>query len=258
MLHRFVDSRAILLVTALLMLSVPSVVLRLMPARAAAMATEAATCGAMGTYAVGRFGRVTPNAPPSTTSTPGGTAGSEQTVYPFTQLQGTLSIATYSGCGTTTAGAFTVHRTVSGLPRVQPQQGGSGQKAGPSVISCGIQCLPGTGVSSATGRFTQDPAHPNDPAYVMVSATITTTRASVQMGRPCTSKGCPPPVVITSTMIFTDVTGYLQVPAGTPQTVTLSFLPPPDDKSMAAPMALALVGNRGFGGVQQSTRGINQ
>ena len=91
----------------------------------------------------------------------------------------------------------------------------------------------------------EDPSHPHDATYVLVSATVTTARRRPGRGLPCApATGCPPAMVITSTVTFRDVTGYLQVPpAG--QRVTLSFLLPPVASTGVAPTALVLQGWRG-------------
>jgi hypothetical protein len=105
--------------------------------------------------------------------------------------------------------------------------------------------LPPTGVISASGRFAQDPMHPRDAIYLLVSATITTARLRPQHSLACsTLTSCPSVMVITSTATFREVTGYLQVPSPAGQTVTLSFLPPPVAGADVAPTALVLQGWR--------------
>jgi hypothetical protein len=245
---RFVDSRVLLFV-ALLLLGAPAVVWRLAPAQAAGKAA----CAAVGTYQIGSgIGVMAPPMPGSPQTGPGGS--SIAMPYPVTELSGTLTIATYSGCGTPTTGTFKVRRVLAHVPRVQPQQGTSKQ----TIVGPCIGCLQVAGVSSATGSFTQDTGHANDPRYVSVSGTIVSTRPGIEMGRPCTVQGCPPASVITSTVVFTDVTGYLQVAQGTPGEVTLSVLPPPDDTSMTAPTALILTGSRGRSGVQPLEQGARR
>jgi hypothetical protein len=197
----------------------------------AAHVAQQGSCAVLGTYRVGprvlplagaargRAGVQTPMAGPAL-AVPGG------------QLGGTLVIRAYTGCGGATLGSFAVHRTPVGPPlyrsrRVPP-------------------ALPPTGVISARGHFAQDPMHPRDATYLLVSATITTARLRPQHGLACaTPTGCPSVMAITSTATFRDVTGYLQVPLPAGQTVTLSFLLPPVTSTDAAPSALVLQGWRG-------------
>jgi hypothetical protein len=150
---------------------------------------------------------------------------------PGGQLRGTLVIRAYTGCGGATTGSFTVRRSPLGTPLYGPPRT--------------IPALPPTGVISASGHFAQDPMHPRDATYLLVSATITTARLRPQHGTPCsTPTGCPSVMVITSTATFRDVTGYFQVPSPAGQTVTLSFLPPPVAGTAVAPSALVLQGWR--------------
>src|SRR5579875_1054636 len=141
--------------------------------------------------------------------------------WPATILRGTMTIAGYGGCGgaAATSGTFAVQRMPFGPPTEQPQS-----SHGAGTIACAVPCYGLPGIVAATGTFRQDPRHAGDATYVLVSATITSTRPGPQMGRPCTpTTGCPPNVVIRSTVQVSDVTGYLQIPAGD-QTATLSFL----------------------------------
>jgi hypothetical protein len=101
-----------------------------------------------------------------------------------------------------------------------------------------------TGVQAASGSIAQDPTHAGDPLYVRVSATITTTRPAPVLGLMCPRKSaCSTNRVITSTLTFAGVTGYLQVPP-LGQTATLSFLPPPATGDGTASSALVLDGAR--------------
>jgi hypothetical protein len=104
-----------------------------------------------------------------------------------------------------------------------------GLRRGASALQCAIPCWPPpTGVISATGRFVQDPSHPHDATDVLVSATVTTARRRPGRSLPCApATGCPPAMVITSTVTLRDVTGHLRVPPPAGQRVTLSFLLPP-------------------------------
>ena len=194
------------------------------------------SCAVLGTYRVGP--RVLPLATAARgragvpTPVPGHATAGPAPAAPAGQLRGTLVIRAYTGCGGATLGSFAVHRTPVGPPlyrsrRVPP-------------------ALPPTGVISARGHFAQDPLHPRDATYLLVSATITTARLRPQHGLACaTPTGCPSVMVITSTATFRDVTGYLQVPPPAGQTVTLSVLLPPVASIDAAPPALMLQGWRG-------------
>jgi hypothetical protein len=166
------------------------------------------------------------------TPVPGHATAGPALASPVGPLRGTLVIRAYTGCGGATLGSFAVHRSPLGPPLYGPRRG--------------APALPPTGVISATGRFAQDPRHPRDAAYLLLSATVTTARLRPQHGLPCsTLAGCPSVMVITSTATFRDVTGYLQVPPPAGQRVTLSLLPPPVASTAVAPTALVLQGWRG-------------
>jgi hypothetical protein len=203
-----------------------------------------ATCAALGTYQIGsQF--VPAGQAPLKMGKPGVTATSASKpayVLPGWTLQGTLTLSSYTGCGTPTRGSFTVSRKIAGNPVTPQSQSGSR----PAIV-CRVPCWqPPTGIVTATGQFVQDPAHPNDPLYLSVNATITTVYPGPRMGRPCSVQyGCPGVSLITSTVSMNAVTGYLVVSgvgkavatsgsanarAAMPssvQQVTLSFLPPP-------------------------------
>ena len=205
-----------------------------------APAAQQGSCAVLGTYHVGP--RILPLAGAARgragvpTPVAGHAPASPAIAWPAGVLRGTLVIRAYTGCGGATRGSFAVHRTPVGPPL-------PGLRRGAPALQCAIPCWPPpTGVISATGRFAQDPSHPHDATYVLVSATVTTARRPGR-GLPCSTRtGCPPAMVTTST--FTDVTGYLQVPpAG--QRVTLSFLLPPVASTGVAPTALVLQGSRG-------------
>jgi hypothetical protein len=197
-----------------------------------AHAAQQVSCAVLGTYHVGppvlplagaARGRVGAQTPVAGRATAG-----PALAWPAGALRGTLLIRAYTGCGGATLGSFAVHRTPLGPPLPGPRRGAP------------------TGVISATGRFAQDPSHPHDATYVLVSATVTTARRRPGRTLPCApATGCPPAMVITSTTTFTDVTGYLQVPPPAGQRVTLSFLPPPVASTDVAPTALVLQGRRG-------------
>ena len=196
------------------------------------------SCAVPGTYRIGP--RVLPLAGAArgraSVQTPvaGAVTAVPAVAWPAWQLRGTLLIRAYTGCGgaTMTMGSFAVHRTPVGPPLYGPRRD--------------APLLPPTGVISATGRFAQDPSHPRDAAYVLVSATVTTARLRPQHGLPCsTLTGCPLAMIITATATFRDVTGYVQVPLPAGQRVTLSFLPPPVASTDVAPTALVLQGWRG-------------
>jgi hypothetical protein len=200
------------------------------------------SCAVLGTYHVGP--RVVPlaGAARGRVGTPTPVAGHAPAgpaiAGPAGVLRGTLVIRAYTGCGGATRGSFAVHRTLVGPPLY-------GLRRGAPALPCAVPCWPPpTGVISATGRFAQDPSHPHDATYVLVSATVTTARRRPGRGLPCApATGCPPAMVSTST--FTDVTGYLQVPPPAGQRVTLSFLLPPAASPDVAPTALVLQGWRG-------------
>lgn len=225
----------------------------------------ASSCPALGAYQIGpRLLPLRPSPPqhsgarPSPSASGHGQAqpwasGSGQgqsgvaIAWPLSALTGALTITAYSPCGAPTSGTFSVHRLPLRTPIRQPNRHGT-------TLPCAVPCYwPATGVISATGRFVQDTLHPNDPTFVAVSATISTARPGPMMGRPCsTHTGCPPPSVTVSSVSFNAVTGYLQVAPGN-QSATLTFLPPPDGSSAAAPSALALQGWRGVRPLPSST-----
>ena len=226
------------IVTALIVgtvIGLPGAAARTARAHAAHVAQQGG-CAVLGTYRVGP--RVLPLAGATReragvpTPVPGHATAAPAIASPAGQLRGTLVIRAYTGCGGATLGSFALHRTPVGPPLYRPR--GT------------VPALPPTGVISASGRFAQDPMHPRDATYLLVSATITTARLRPQHGAPCsTLTGCPSVMVITSTATFRDVTGYLQVPPPAGQTVTLSFLPPPVASTDVAPTALVLQGWRG-------------
>lgn len=204
------------------------------------------SCAALGTYHIGSSG---PHVTPQQLGTGSGVssvtgrpsrAGAAIAIAPWL-LTGTLTISAYSGCGQSTSGSFAVRRSLVGPPIERPG-------AARASIACvaGPPCgFPVTGVISATGSLAQDPAHPQDPTYVTVSATVVTARPGPRMGRPCSATtGCPPSTVIKSTVTFSNVTGYLQT-ASDGQTATLSFLPPPAANSGQPPTVMTLIATRG-------------
>ena len=162
------------------------------------------------------------------------------TVWPGYVLRGAITIDAYAGCGATaaTSGSFAVRRVLYGPPIARPQKGAGS-------IPCVDSCYSGmAGIVSATGTFSQDARHAGDPLYVLVTATITSTRPGPEMGRPCSpSAGCPAASTVRSTVHVNDVTGYLQVASGD-QSATLSFLPPPGVYVTAPSIALVLQGWR--------------
>lgn len=217
----------------------------------------ASSCPALGAYQIGpRLLPLQPSPPQHSGAQPAPAmsasgqaglwaAGSGQArpgatiAWPLSALTGALTITAYSPCGAPTAGTFSVHRLPLKAPIRQPNRHGA-------TLPCAVPCFwPPTGVISATGRFVQDTLHPDDPTFVAVSATISMARPGPMMGRPCSTRtGCPPPSVAISSASFSAVTGYLQVAPGN-QSATLTFLPPPNGNSAAAPSALALQGWRG-------------
>jgi hypothetical protein len=207
-----------------------------------APAAQPGGCAVLGPYHVGP--RVMP-----LTGTARGRAGAptpvagQATAGPataWTVLRGTLVIRAYTGCGSATRGSFAVHRTPVGPPL-------PGLRRGAPALQCAIPCWPPpTGVISATGRFVQDPSHPHDATDVLVSATVTTARRRPGRSLPCApATGCPPAMVITSTVTLRDVTGHLRVPPPAGQRVTLSFLLPPVASTGVGRTALVLQGWRG-------------
>jgi hypothetical protein len=207
-----------------------------------APAAQQGSCAVLGTYRVGP--RVLPLAgaargrtdvpTPVAGHAPAGTA----IAWPAGVLRGTLVIRAYTGCGGATRGSFAVHRTSVGPPLY-------GLRRGAPALPCAVPCWPPpTGVINATGRFAQDPSHPHDATYVLVSATVTIARRRPGRSLRCApATGCPPAMVITSTC--TDVTGHLRVPPPAGQRVTLSFLLPPVASTGVARTALVLQGWRG-------------
>jgi hypothetical protein len=207
-----------------------------------APAVQQGSCAVLGTYHVGP--RVVPLAGAARerarvpTPVAGHATAGPALAWPAGVLRGTLVIRAYTGCGGATRGSFAVHRTPVGPPL-------PGRGRGAPALQCAIPCWPPpAGVISATGRFAQDPSHPHDATYVLVSATVTTTRRHPGRGLPCApTTGCSPGMVITSTC--TDVAGHLQVLAPAGQRVTLSFLLPPVASTGVARTALVLQGWRG-------------
>ena len=207
-----------------------------------APAAQQGSCAVLGTYRIGP--RVLPLAGAARgragvpTPVAGHATAGPAIAWPAGVLRGTLVIRAYTGCGGATRGSFAVHRAPVGPPFYRSRRV-------PPALPCAVPCWPPpTGVISATGRFAQDPSHPHDASYVLVSGTVTTARRRPGRSLPCApATGCPPAMVITSTC--TDVTGHLQVPPPAGQRVTLSFLLPPVASTGVARTALVLQGWRG-------------
>ncbi|HZS88715.1 MAG TPA: hypothetical protein VFE42_14670 [Chloroflexota bacterium] len=231
---------------------------------AGASAATSATCAAVGSYHIGTRlvpGPVAPLKPGQQRNRPP-SAAKPGYILPQWDLEGTLTLSSYSGCGAPTSGDFTVQRVIVGNPVGPQPQAGSGP-----AIACAIPCRQRPyGIVAASGHFVQDSAHPNDPLYVTVDATLTSVSAGPLMGRPCSvTYGCPGTSVVTTTVSMTAVTGYLVLSgsgkpaasrgsanAGAPmpstvQQATLSFLPPPA-RGATASAALVLDGWRGSAG----------
>jgi len=227
----------------------------------AALMRAPATCAALGQYQVGP--RVLPLAPPAIRPVPPHSHAPARLIA-FSFLRGTLTLSSYSGCGGTTSGRFAIARAYGGpLPGPEPPR-----RPQRGAIACpeqGMYCgfVP-TGIVAASGAFMQDPAHGTDPAYISVSAVITSAEPGPALGVPCSERyGCPAPSVITSTVAFTNVTGYLQVDADG-ASATLSVLPPPPGstttggggaESLLAPSPLILSGHKGTGTVPGAPSG---
>lgn len=206
---------------------------------AAARPQAQSSCVALGTYRVRQSSlaesAVRPHASQgrrmrTTTASP---------VHPW-DFQGTLIISAYTGCGIPTRGTFSMSRAMAGPPPAQPiTPNPSGRCSGPCP-------RPVTGLLGVSGTFAQDTVHGADPLYVTVSAAMTMTRPGPPHGPLCSDEtGCPPFTVITSTVAFTSVTGYLQGGVTAGSSVTLSFLPPPAPHSAVAPVALTVMAGRG-------------
>jgi hypothetical protein len=172
-----------------------------------------------------------------------GISGGVNQIYPYygtSVLSGTLTLSAYTGCGVATAGTFALQSVTrqGPLPEQQSRTGqrpsAGGSMAFPLVIS--------TGVLTATGTIAQDPQHAGDPTYVLVNATVTYGRplpscigtCPVPPAIPCQSSGCQARVLVTRTVTFTKVTGYLRVQAGAMPMASLVFLPPPDPRLVGA------------------------
>jgi len=220
----------------------------------AALMQAPKACAALGQYQVGP--RVLPLAPPPVIrpAPPHGHAPARLIAFSF--LRGTLTLSSYSACGGTTGGRFAIARTYGG-PLPGPEQPRTPHHVAIACpeqrVSCGF--VP-TGIIAASGAFARDPAHGTNPTYILVSAVITSARPGPALGLPCSERyGCPAPSVITSTVAFTAVTGYLQV-AADGASATLSVLPPPPSstttsggsaESLLASSLLILSGYKGTG-----------
>ncbi len=218
----------------------------------AALISAPLACATLGQYQVGP--RVLPLAPPLARrpAPPHGHAPARLITFSF--LRGTLTLSSYSGCGGTTSGGFVIARAYGG-PLPGPEQPRARRHGAIACPEQGVYCgfVP-TGVIAASGAFVQDPAHGINPTYILVSAVITSAGPGPALGVPCSERyGCPAPSVITSTVAFTNVTGYLQADADG-NAATLSVLPPPAGSTTAsggraqrvlAPSPLILSGYKG-------------
>jgi len=225
----------------------------LRPSRVGAALMQAPTaCAALGQYQVGP--RVLPLAsPPAIRPTPAHSHAPARLIA-FSFLRGTLTLSSYSGCGERTDGRFAIARAYEG-PLPGPEQPRAPHHVAIACPEQGMYCgVVPMGIVAASGAFAQDPTHGTDPTYILVSAVITSVRPGTALGVPCSERyGCPAPSVITSTVAFTDVTGYLQV-AADGASATLSVLPPPTSstttsegraESLLAPSPLILSGYKG-------------
>lgn len=198
-----------------------------------------------GTYAVGAVSGATPRA-------------GVIPANPFVGgLSGTITLKRVPACGGAFAGSFAVHARRELVPVPQPR----GQ-AGSSSVAVTVPGVPvATTVLTATGTFGADPAHPGISSYVVVSGTVTYGHLNISCAPPggapptdamtgsVAAAGCGAPrPTVTSVATFSAVTGYVRAQGGTPPTLTLAFLPPPDvataATSGAAFQALVLVGRR--------------
>ncbi|HWE61531.1 MAG TPA: hypothetical protein VHB98_07455 [Chloroflexota bacterium] len=233
------SSRAFLLVAALVcVLSVSPGRLSVVQARAPGAGPACAA--ALGAYVVG----LPPLAVPGTTPR----SGAPAIPYPYYGgLRGTILLSGAPACHTNPAGSFNVH-----LEYQASSGAGSSKQHGSSGAAGAYPVLPlsATSVLTATGTFSPDAAHPNDPTYVSVSATITYGRATYPCSAcfaprngasiVCPEAGCGPVHLIVARVVtFTNITGYLHLQSGSPATLALAFLPPPD-MAVATTAAMAV------------------
>ena len=129
------------------------------------------------------------------------------------KLAGNVILTAYSGCGRPTAGTFSIQGVLMGGPE---------QQNGITVnVPCALSCLgPALATISGHGAFRQDAAHPRDPLYVTITATLTSVVAKRRWHAG-----------------LTNMTGYLEVKPA--QHARLSFLPPPALSFLPAPAVRA-------------------
>lgn len=213
-----------------------------------------AGCDALGTYHVG------PTIPPPVINPPqtsgqGASTPGVAIAYPIMggTLAGTITLTAYTGCGSPTVGSFTValSRYRGPLPMTTNSGTGKGQVTEQGTATYVAQpIIGGTTVLTATGTFKQDPAHPTDPSYLSVDASVTYGRYILSCPPLCGAQkapgtmmcvpmGCHTGETISRVADFTAVTGYLSLQTGKPATLALSFLPPPDPKAITANATLA-------------------
>jgi hypothetical protein len=198
-------------------------------------------CAAVGSYAIGH------PAPPAPIAKPNQSESGEKAITGTVTMTGTITIATYTSCGSATTGTFSVTSThaqglvhlfghpgksadakVASSKIVIASQGkgkgdskGKGQGGAPTAptitstsVQTGTTTISSTAVLSATGTFAQDPAHPKNPSYVVVTGTVTLS-VSASACKP----GCVTPLgatqaantVVTKTITFSGVHGKLKV-----------------------------------------------
>ncbi|MGH2409832.1 MAG: hypothetical protein ACRDGS_05610, partial [Chloroflexota bacterium] len=149
----------------------------------------AAACAALGRYHVGRpIPTPIEPAPQSTGSgSPSSPAAIAQPYLGMGVLTGTITLSAYTTCGSATSGSFSVALSPVRVPlSLAPSSGHVGITGTARTGTTAAIVYPGsigTTILTATGTFGQDPAHPKDPLYLRVDASVTYGRVTL---------GCPP------------------------------------------------------------------
>ncbi|HVA92538.1 MAG TPA: hypothetical protein VNL71_22180 [Chloroflexota bacterium] len=229
-----------------------------------------ASCAALGVYHVGRT-IPPPIIPLPQGSIKGGAPTTTAIAYPFLGggvLTGTITLSSYTACGSPTAGSFSVALSQNRIPLPMASTSGAPVTGQTTITSTLTLVMASSTVLTATGTFKQDRAHPNDPVYLSVSGSATYGR--YVLGCPplcgaqkapdapmCVPVGCKTGETVSRVSNFTGITGYLRVqPAGSGAlaSLALDFLPPPDPKAASPDVAMSfmqpvsLVGTRLGGG----------
>jgi hypothetical protein len=216
------------------------------------------SCAAIGTYAIGHQSLPKPAAQPAVVEAAESQDLDSSMPHGGGVITGTISLLTYTPCGSPTTGSFwarlspprsqhlrplvekTTHGKSQAHVKVTSHSDKHSKHGGDMPAPIGTQPLTTTGtqvltttgtitgtkVVSATGTIAQDPAHSANPGYVVVSGTVTLGN----LGLTCTAtNNCPAsakPAVL-ETITFSGIKGRLKIgTVGSSSWASLTFTLP--------------------------------